>query len=74
MSPELRDAIGLAVYKQDVKHFNPAQGTAVPWDELLEDTREHYRVCGEAAVIVHNEWMYEHLMKQIGIRDERGNV
>lgn len=57
MDEKLRDAIGRVLYEQDVKHYNPAQGTAVPWDELLEDTREHYRKCGEAAVSAFLEYV-----------------
>lgn len=50
MNPELREAVGKAIYEQEKQRLEDLDlGTVLPWDELLEDTREHYLACGEKA-------------------------
>lgn len=51
MNPELRENIGKAVYKEAARQLDALDvGTVLSWEEALEDTREHYRLCGEKAV------------------------
>lgn len=74
MDEKLREAIGKAAYailEVELPDIHPKS-----WDELTEEKKEINRRAAEAAVIVHNEWMYQHFKSRLGIKDEdeRGDV
>lgn len=51
MNEELRNIIGKAAYDEQAKCINSLNlDTALPWDELLEDTKEDCRRCAEKVI------------------------
>ena len=51
MVEKLREAAGKAIYEEQAARLDAFDvGTVLSWEEALESTREHYRVCGEKAV------------------------
>lgn len=70
MNPELREAIGKAIYVSLTLD-------ALPWEFLSEFTQEQYRLCGEKAVEAYKAFIDQHsqgYLRTAGVEDEREDI
>lgn len=69
MDEKLREAIGKVLYEASVPLMDDCEPM---WGELSDEAKEQWIARAEKVVLVHNEWMREHLKQQLGIREDEG--